>query len=105
MLSAIAGASQSIALTSYIFRNDAAGNDFAGALIAARARGVTVRVLLDSVGVGYIFPRIYYRLRAGGVAAARFLHTWLPWAHAVLLHAEPPQSRWWWMAPLPSWAA
>jgi cardiolipin synthase len=79
MLAAIAGARQSVALTSYIFRDDAAGNDFAGALIAARARGVMVRVLLDSVGAGYVFPRIYYRLRAGGVAAARFLHTWLPW--------------------------
>ena len=25
------------------------------------------------------FPRIYHRMRRGGVTAARFLHTWLPW--------------------------
>ena len=66
-----------------IFRDDAAGNDFAEALIAARARGVTVRVLLDSVGVGYIFPRIYYRLKAGGVGlnltAADYVFLLDPW--------------------------
>ena len=79
MLAAITGARASIALTSYIFRDDAAGKAFCAALIAARARGVVVRVLLDSMGVGYFFPRTLYRLRAGGVATARFLHTWLPW--------------------------
>jgi cardiolipin synthase len=79
MLAAIAGAKHSIAMASYIFRNDAAGKAFAAALIDAQKRGVTVRVLLDSVGVGYIFPLILYRLRLGGVRAARFLHTWLPW--------------------------
>ncbi|HWY61953.1 MAG TPA: phospholipase D-like domain-containing protein [Rhizomicrobium sp.] len=79
MLAAIAGARKSIALTSYIFRDDAAGRVFAEALIAAKTRGVMVRVLLDSVGGGYIFPRSFHRLRAGGVRVARFLHTWLPW--------------------------
>ena len=79
MLAAIAGAERSIAMTSYVFRDDAAGKGFAEALIAARARGVKVCVLLDSVGIGYFYPKILYRLRAGGVAAARFLHTWLPW--------------------------
>ena len=79
MLAAIAQARHSIALTSYIFRDDAAGKEFAGALIAARARGVRVCVLLDSVGIGYFYPKILYRLQAGGVATARFLHTWLPW--------------------------
>jgi cardiolipin synthase len=79
MLKAIAGAKRSIVLTSYLFRNDAAGNQFADALIAAKTRGVEVRVLLDSVGIGYFYPRIFYRMRAAGVPAARFLHTWLPW--------------------------
>jgi cardiolipin synthase len=79
MLAAIASARQSIALTSYIFRDDAAGRKFSDALIAAKARGVAVRVLLDSVGAGYIFSPTFSRLRAGGVTAARFLHTWLPW--------------------------
>jgi cardiolipin synthase len=79
MLAAITNARHSIALTSYIFRNDAAGHAFADALIAAHRRGVTVRVLLDSVGIGYIFPQILLYLKAGGVRADRFLHTWLPW--------------------------
>jgi cardiolipin synthase len=79
MLAAIAGARHSIAMASYVFRDDAAGRQFSDALIAARARGVTVRVLLDSMGIGYINPRIYHYLRRGGVDAARFLHTWLPW--------------------------
>ena len=79
MLEAIRGAKHSIALVSYIFRNDTAGREFADALIEAAQRGVKVRVLLDSIGAGYIYPRILYRMRAGGVVAARFLHTWLPW--------------------------
>jgi cardiolipin synthase len=79
MLAAIAAAKHSIALSSYIFRNDAAGNEFADALIQAVGRGVIVRVLLDSVGIGYIHPEILYRMQRGGVTAARFLHTWLPW--------------------------
>jgi cardiolipin synthase len=79
MLTAIVGAQRCIAMSSYIFRNDAAGNQFADALIAAAKRGVAVRVLLDSVGMGYFYPAIYYRMQRGGVTVARFLHTWLPW--------------------------
>jgi cardiolipin synthase len=79
MLAAICGAQKSVAMSSYIFRDDAAGRQFAQVLIAAAKRGVQVRVLLDSVGVGYIWPKIYYRMRRGGLIAARFLHTWLPW--------------------------
>jgi cardiolipin synthase len=79
MLDAIARAQKSVALTSYLFRNDVAGNAFADALIAATKRGVEVRVLLDSVGIGYFYPRILYRMQKAGVPAGRFLHTWLPW--------------------------
>jgi cardiolipin synthase len=79
MLTAIARAQKSVALASYIFRNDEAGGKFADALIAAARRGVTVRVLLDSVGAGYLFTPILWRMQRGGVIAARFLHTWLPW--------------------------
>jgi len=79
MLKAIAEARHSVAMASYIFRDDVAGRQFADALIAAHERGVTVRILLDSVGIGYFFPRILYRMRRGGVTAARFLHTWVPW--------------------------
>ncbi|HEY0265501.1 MAG TPA: phospholipase D-like domain-containing protein [Rhizomicrobium sp.] len=79
MLAAIGGAKQSVALASYIFRDDAAGRAFADALVDAAGRGVDVRVLLDGLGAGYIYPAIFNRMRRGGVAAARFLHTWLPW--------------------------
>jgi cardiolipin synthase A/B len=79
MLAAICGAQKSVAMSSYIFRDDIAGRQFAQALIAAAKRGVQVRVLLDGVGVGYVWPKIYYQMRRGGLIAARFLHTWLPW--------------------------
>ena len=79
MLAAIAGAEKCIAMASYIYRDDAAGKMFTEALIAAKHRGVEVRVLLDSVGTGYVFSAALNRLRAGGVRADRFLHTWVPW--------------------------
>ncbi len=79
MLAAIAGARHGIAMASYIFRNDAAGRQFTDALIAAHGRGVQVRVLLDGVGAGYIYCPPLGRLRRAGVAAALFLHSWLPW--------------------------
>jgi cardiolipin synthase len=79
MLEAIAGAKKSIAMASYIYRDDVAGKAFTEALTAAKHRGVDVRVLLDSVGVGYVFAPALDRLRRGGIQAVRFLHTWLPW--------------------------
>jgi cardiolipin synthase A/B len=79
MLATIRGARHSIALASYIFRNDAVGRSFVDALIEARKRGVTVRVLLDGVGSGYILPAVLRHLDAGRVSVARFLHSWLPW--------------------------
>jgi cardiolipin synthase len=79
MLAAIIAARHSVALASYIFRNDEAGGQFANALIDAHRRGVQVRVLLDSVGIGYFRPAIFRRLKQAGVPAARFLHTWVPW--------------------------
>jgi cardiolipin synthase len=79
MLKAIAEARHSVALTSYIFRNDEVGSAFIEALIAAQRRGVAVRVLLDSIGAGYFFPKVLRRLVAEGVLADQFLHTWIPW--------------------------
>jgi cardiolipin synthase len=79
MMAAIGAATSCIAMASYIFRDDEAGQQFAQALIAAKARGVEVRVLLDGVGTGYLTAPMLRRLRGGQVAAARFLHTWLPW--------------------------
>ena len=79
MLDAIRNAKQSVALASYIFRHDVTGRTFVDALVEAHNRGVAVRVLIDSVGSGYFWSGTLSALKADGVPAARFLHTWLPW--------------------------
>jgi cardiolipin synthase len=84
MLQAIAEAKVSIGLTSYIFRADAAGKPFIEALIAAKDRGVEVRVIVDGIGSGYFFSMAAFLLQRGGVRVARFMHSWLPWRTAFL---------------------
>ncbi|MCJ2046427.1 phospholipase D-like domain-containing protein [Methylobacterium sp. J-078] len=79
MLEAIAGATRSVALSSYIFRKDGIGRDFLDALQAAQGRGVAVRVLVDGVGSGYFIDAIYRGLRRRGLPSGRFMHTVLPW--------------------------
>ncbi len=79
MLKAIGEAKRCIAMASYIYHDDAAGRAFSDALIAARDRGVEVRVLLDGVGSGYFFSAALHRLKMAGIVADRFLHTWMPW--------------------------
>src|SRR5262249_61054162 len=70
MLAAIAQARRSIALSSYIFRADAAGEPFIAALVAAQGRGVEVRVLVDGIGSGYFRSPVHARLQAPGIKAA-----------------------------------
>src|SRR6478609_1201189 len=53
MLAAIAGARDTITLSTYIFDRDEAGVAFARALGQAVARGVKVRVLIDATGMRY----------------------------------------------------
>ena len=53
MLQAIDAAKRSVALSSYIFRTDSAGEPFIEALIRAHQRGAEVRVLIDGYGGGY----------------------------------------------------
>jgi cardiolipin synthase len=84
MLQAIAEAKVSIGLTSYIFSADEAGTPFIEALIAAKARGVEVRVIIDGVGGGYFFSMVAFRLARAGVKVVRFMHSWLPWRMAFL---------------------
>ncbi|WP_247635158.1 phospholipase D-like domain-containing protein [Methylobacterium sp. 37f] len=79
MLDAIGRAQRSVALSSYIFRNDRTGAAFFDALVAAKARGAEVRVLIDGIGGGYFRHPIYRRLRGAGVPAALFMHSALPW--------------------------
>jgi cardiolipin synthase len=79
MIAQIEAARASIALSSYIFRTDSAGARFIDALVAAAARGVAVRVLIDGYGGGYFRSSAYRRLRSAGIPAARFLHSPWPW--------------------------
>jgi len=84
MLAAIAEARVSVGLASYIFFDDAAGRPFIDALIAAQARGVEIRVIVDGVGSGYLFSAAALRLRQGGVKVVRFMHSHWPWRMAFL---------------------
>lgn len=80
MLEAIAGARQSITLSTYIFSNDSVGRDFARSLGQAVRRGVSVRVLVDAVGLRYSIPSILRHLRRERVPYARFMPTRTPLA-------------------------
>ncbi|WP_374653824.1 cardiolipin synthase [Dongia sp.] len=84
MLAAIAEATHSIALSSYIFDDDAAGRSFISALSAARKRKVEVRVIVDGVGSGYLRSPAYRAMRAEGIRVARFLHSFVPWRMTFL---------------------
>jgi cardiolipin synthase len=79
MLAAIRGAKASIALSSYIFRDDPTGHEFCDAVAQAHQRGVPVRVIIDGIGGGYFTTPAFRRLSAAGVPAALFMHSALPW--------------------------
>jgi cardiolipin synthase len=79
MLDAIRNAKRSVALLSYIFDSDRAGDQFLTALDDAQRRGVDVRVLIDDVGSRYSRPNMVGRLRAAGIRAESFLRTRVPW--------------------------
>lgn len=79
MLQAIDGASDSLALSTYIFDNDGAGHLFVDALARAVRRGMAVRVLVDAVGARYSWPPIIRELKRRQVPVARFAPTLLPW--------------------------
>jgi cardiolipin synthase A/B len=78
MLQAIEEAKQSITLSTYIFSNDRAGGLFVAALGKAVARGVEVRVLIDSIGGHHTWHAAFGPLRAAGVPIAHFLPKLLP---------------------------
>ena len=78
MLAAIDAAERSVALCSYIFDNDRAGQEFFDALCRAAGRGVEVRVLIDDVGARYSRPTMLKRLRRAGLKARAFLPTRVP---------------------------
>lgn len=84
MLAAIEDAQSSIALATYIFDNDPVGRQFVAALARAVKRGVEVRVLVDSVGARYAFPRIFSELSRADIPWAEFLHSFIPWRMSYL---------------------
>jgi cardiolipin synthase len=86
MLEAIAGARRTVHLSTYIYRDDEAGVRFGEALARARARGVSVRVLLDGLADVVYHPRGSRRLRRLGLAPALFLppRLWPPMLHINL---------------------
>ncbi len=73
MLATISAAQESIFLSSYIFKPDQIGRQFANELIAAAERGVDVRVLIDAFGELYSFKKIRREFRGTKVQAAVFL--------------------------------
>jgi cardiolipin synthase len=79
MLAAIESAQKSISLSTYIFDNDPTGEQFATALSRAVARGVAVRVLVDSAGARYSWPSVIHKLKRSNVRVARFLPSLAPW--------------------------
>ncbi|MCX6109166.1 MAG: phospholipase D-like domain-containing protein [Proteobacteria bacterium] len=84
MLQAIAEATSSVMLSSYIFDYDAVGREFIEALRLAVLRGVEVRVLIDATGSRYSFPSVVPKLRAAGVRSARFMPNLQPTRIAAL---------------------
>ena len=79
MLDAIARATASVGLSTYIFRVDKTGRRFIDALQAAQRRGIEVRVIIDGIGGNWLLSSAYRALRRAGVPAGRFLHSPLPW--------------------------
>ena len=79
MIAAINSAASSVALSSYIFRADAVGQQFITALMGAKQRGAEVRVLIDGYGGGYVRSTTYRILHHARVPVARFMHSALPW--------------------------
>jgi cardiolipin synthase len=79
MIAAIEAAQLSVALSSYLFRADAAGSPFIDALDRACRRGVLVRVIIDGIGSGYFLTPTYWQLRRRGIPVVRFMHSIFPW--------------------------
>src|SRR5262249_48475184 len=78
MLEAIASATRSIDLETYIWNGDQTGERFVGALIERARAGVSVRAVVDAVG-SYGLPETFRRaLRESGATLAEF-HPVAPW--------------------------
>jgi cardiolipin synthase len=72
MIDLVEQAKTSVALESYIFRSDDVGDRFAEALVAAVARGVNVRLLLDWIGARGTSRKFIRHIRASGIEVSVF---------------------------------
>lgn len=72
MIDLIDRATATVVIESYIFRSDEVGQRVGDALIRASARGVSVRLILDWVGVRGTSRSFIKKLRSGGVEVAIF---------------------------------
>jgi cardiolipin synthase len=79
-LAAIDAARTTISIEMYIFNDDAIGRRFADALSRAARRGVTVRLLYDSVGCRHNSPIFFENMRQAGawVVAYHPYRFWRP---------------------------
>ena len=73
MLAAIAEATSSVYLSTYIFDADEVGKRFATALAAAAERGADVRLIIDSLGEKYSIPQARRLFKGSKVKVGRFL--------------------------------
>lgn len=81
---AIEAAREEICLEIYIFCDDEVGRLMADALLAAAARGISVRVLVDWIGGRGTPAAFWKRLRAGGIDVRVFSPPgWRPWLGVV----------------------
>jgi len=72
METAIGAARRFIHLESYIFEDDRIGNLIAELLIAKRAQGVAVAVMVDDIGTLSVPPELFDRMRQAGVQVVFF---------------------------------
>jgi len=72
MLELIESAQQSVSLEGYIFRSDEVGQQFFAALVAAAARGVKVRLLVDWIGRMGTSRSFFHDMEDGGVDVQMF---------------------------------
>lgn len=76
LLTLLNGAQRSIDLIMYIFANDEAGQQVQAALMAAAARGVRLRIILDRFGSSTLSASFYEPLRAAGASLCFFSKRW-----------------------------
>ncbi len=73
MLDAINNAKKEVFLCTYIFQGKHYAQDFSDALLAAKKRGVDVRLLVDGIGIFPARNKPWCHLHEEGVKVARFL--------------------------------